>query len=111
MSMIDDYADRLAQRDADVELAELQAIQFENDIKSLLMNAAGRRVLNHILQHCGTDTASFSPNQSDITAFKEGRRDVGIWLTTQLQAHQALYMTFIQEALYGSSESDNNSGG
>jgi len=110
MSMIDTYAERLLQRDADVELAELAALQLENDFKSLLSQAAGRRVFQSLLAHCGTDAASFSPNQADITAFKEGRRDVGLWLTTHLQAHPALYLTFIQEALYGSSESDSNSG-
>lgn len=108
MSSIDDYAERLAQRDVDTERAELQALQLENDFKNVLSSASGRRVLQHLLNHCGTNSATFTQNQADVSAFREGRRDVGLYLTAQLQAHPALYLTFIQEALYGSIESDDS---
>lgn len=98
-----DLDDIEKQRKATEELRALQILQDQNDLKTILSTPAGRRVLNRILTHCGTDLGTFTPGQADMSAFKEGRRDVGLWLAAELSVHKTLYLTLLSEALYGNS--------
>jgi hypothetical protein len=47
------------------------------DLRKVLATESGRRVLWRLLSKCGLYTLSFAAGQSDVTAFREGRREVG----------------------------------
>jgi hypothetical protein len=83
------------------EAAELKALADQNDLKSVLETEAGRRVIRRLLNHTGLYAASFTPSQSDISAFREGRRDVGIWLNAQILTLPDLYLKLMTEEFNG----------
>ncbi len=53
------------------------------DLKWLMANAQGRRVVWRLLQRAGVYTSSFSHSGS-VMAFNEGRRDMGLWLLAEV---------------------------
>lgn len=70
--------------------------QHLDDLRHLLAQPAGRRVLSQILQHCGMDAVSHcaDPHQ---TAFNEGRRSVGVRLVRELRrADFEAYLTMMR---------------
>lgn len=108
MNSIETYMNRQqAQKDSS-DQQRLLALQAANDLKTVLELAEGRRVLRRILAHCRTQHATFTPGHTDVTAFLEGRRDVGIFLTALLSEHKSLYLTLLSEDLYGTEQSDNH---
>jgi hypothetical protein len=80
------------------------ALQAQNDMKTVLATASGRRLLRRILGHCDLEQSSFVPGCADVSAFREGRRDVGLWLISQIKAHRNFYLILIAEELDGQSE-------
>lgn len=101
MSIIADAWEHAQAQKEKQEVAELQAIADQNDLKSVLETDAGRRVFRRILNHTGVNSASFTPNQSDVTAFREGRRDVGLWLNDLLLSLPDLYIQLMTEEIHG----------
>lgn len=55
--------------------------QFEADLRDLLNSAAGRRVLKIILGECNLLKPSFVQKDVQATAYNEGIRSVGLWLS------------------------------
>jgi|GEM_PF-2646412 len=101
MSVIADVWMMAQQQKQQQEEAEQQALAEQNDLKSVMDNAAGRRVIRRILNHTGILSGSFSPEQRDVTAFREGRRDVGLWLNAQLLSLPDLYLLLMTEEIHG----------
>lgn len=48
-----------------------------NDVRAILKTPEGRRYLRKLLGKCGIFRSSFTPN-SNLTAFNEGKRDIGL---------------------------------
>lgn len=70
---------------------------------AVLGKPEGRRVLNRILAHCGMMQMSYQPG-ADIgqVAFKEGMRNVGNWLASEMvrvdpAAHTAMIKEMFDE--------------
>ena len=62
---------------ANARLAELE------DLRALLAEGFGRRIVNRILARAGIYRTSFNVEAMNM-AFLEGRRDMGIWLQSEL---------------------------
>lgn len=62
---------------------QLDREQYEADIKKLMSEHYGRRIMWSIIASTGMYRASFTGNSS--TFFREGERNVGIRLTRDLQ--------------------------
>lgn len=63
------------EKDREVELS---------DLRSLLGSDVSRRVLRRILGRAGIFQTSFDPESDRNMAFSEGRRDMGLWLFSEL---------------------------
>jgi len=87
MSAQQDPTDLRGREEAEAAQAALQASQRQQDLadlKWLMGHAQGRRIVARVLDRVGLFRTSFS-NSGSIMAFNEGRRDVGLWLTAELQ--------------------------
>ena len=60
--------------------------QAETDLEWVLSDPRGRRVLASVVEQCGVNRLSFVAGDPLATAFNEGRRSVGIFLTNALTA-------------------------
>jgi hypothetical protein len=77
-----------------------QKMRMLDDIRWVLSNTKGRRVLWFILSLCGVFRASYVPKDSTQTAFNEGRRDVGLRLLLEIQtANPKAYSQMEDEVL------------
>lgn len=73
----------------------------QEDFKTVMGTIAGRRFLNKLLHHTGLFESTFTPGAPDVAAFKEGRRDVGRWIDSQMREHPDLYLTYLFEVNNG----------
>ena len=51
-----------------------------NDMRQVLMRADGRRVVYRIIEEAKTFAASFALGHSDLTAYNEGQRNIGMFV-------------------------------
>ena len=72
------------QRDA---IRQSREILARSDFKSVVDTPEGRRVLRLILAQCGNAQISFRHGDQHLTAFKEGQRNIGLWLMNQLETY------------------------
>ena len=63
-----------------------QSLQAAADFSAVITTAEGRRFVRRVLAECGVHQCSFSDDALK-TAFKEGRRSVGLWV-------QSLFLEF-----------------
>lgn len=71
-----------------------------DDIRWVLSNPKGRRLVWWVLSLCGVFRASFVPKDSNQTAFNEGRRDVGLRLLLEIgSANPKAYSQMEDEVL------------
>lgn len=63
---------------------DLQRRRELDDLRWLMGHAQGRRIAARVLERTGLFRTSFH-NSGSVMAFNEGRRDVGLWLTAELQ--------------------------
>lgn len=71
-----------------------------DDIRWVLSNRKGRRLLWFVLSLCGVFRASFVAKDSNQTAFNEGRRDVGLRLLRDIaSANPKAYSQMEDEVL------------
>ena len=71
-----------------------------DDLRWVLSNVKGRRLVWKILSNCGAFKASYVPKDSTQTAFNEGRRDIGLRLLLDVgQADPKAYSTMENEVL------------
>ena len=52
----------------------------------VMSTRAGRHAVKSVLDRAGYKRQSFTPGQSDKSAFKEGQRSIALWLEDYLQA-------------------------
>ena len=68
-----------------------------NDIIAVMDTHAGRRMIWRLLTHARVFTTTFN-GQSNATIFREGQRNEGVWLMTQvLEANPELYLLMQKE--------------
>lgn len=67
------------QQQADAKLRRQEEL---NDIRALMTSPAGRRFAWRMLDRCGVYQTSFTGNSG--TFFKEGERNVGLWLLADI---------------------------
>lgn len=65
--------------------AEICAMEQENTWKELTSTYAGRRGLWRVLEECGVFATSFSADPYEM-AFREGKRNIGLWLIQELSS-------------------------
>lgn len=70
---------------------------IENDMKFILSKREGRRFLWHLMSNAGVFQTSFSVT-AEQTAFKEGRRDVGLWILNRALRDQNGYLMMVKES-------------
>lgn len=91
---VDEQEKRIAERDA-ARLRE--QILFDTDFKALANTAEGRRFLRRLLAECGVYQATFTAAAPDISAYKEGRRSIGLWLLSLFENIPETYIQLITE--------------
>ena len=57
-----------------------------NDFRQCLMRPEGRRVIYRIIEESKTFAQSFVPGKSDVTAYNEGQRNIGIFVMKLAEA-------------------------
>jgi hypothetical protein len=70
-----------------------------DDLQKTLKTPEGRRLIRRILEEAGIFRASFSQN-SMLTAFNEGKRDVGLWLIRDIDESDPNMYAQIQREYY-----------
>jgi hypothetical protein len=77
-------------RDADAEEAEARDTRRKEleDLRWLLGHPQGRRLVLRMLEETGVFRSSFNHSGS-LMAFNEGRRNIGLWLTSELMEGSA----------------------
>lgn len=78
-----DPTDTDAPRDNTTRVARRQV--EANDIRWLMSSKQGRRVMHRFIEHCGVYRSTFTGNSE--TFFKEGMRNVGLFLVAEIQRH------------------------
>lgn len=80
------------------ELDKLRTLELE-DIKTVMSSEAGRRFMFRVLDRTGLYRTSYNPERPDSnTTFNEGGRNVGLFLTAEIQeAAPASFMKMIGE--------------
>lgn len=63
----------------------LQWLKLLDDMRWVISNAKGRRFIVWLFAVCGVWRLSFSPKDSNQTAFNEGSRDIGLRVLRVLQ--------------------------
>ncbi len=68
-----------------------------DDLRWLLGHPQGRRIVSRLLEHTGVFRSSFNHSGS-VMAFQEGKRDVGLFLTSELlESSSDGYMKVLKE--------------
>jgi hypothetical protein len=93
-----DLPAQLHAREEKVERARLaQRIEI-SDLKWLMTDKRGRRFIWRLLEQAGVFQSSFSPNNA-VMAFNEGKRNYGVWMLAQINAHcPESYIVMAKEA-------------
>lgn len=68
-----------AEADAQAQADAVLAAQAADDLRWLMAHKQGRRIAARVLEKTHVNHASFNTNAS-VTAFREGERNVGLWL-------------------------------
>jgi len=78
---------------------EAQEARWElDDLKWLMGNKRGRRVVWRLLRSAGVYRLSFDPHNASVTAFNEGQRNQGLRLLAIVQEHCGVdYGLMLQE--------------
>jgi hypothetical protein len=86
----------------------LQSLNDAKDLEALLTMPEGRRFLRRVLALCGLGAISYVPGDTHATAFKEGQRNIGLWLEAQLQAQPVLYLQLLTEIYHDRASNSND---
>ena len=79
---------------ADEKRAEQEEL---NDIIAVMTEPAGRRYVWRLLEHARVFASSYA-HQTNETFFREGQRNVGLWIFTQLlEASPELFLLMQKE--------------
>lgn len=77
------------------------------DFKAVTAAPAGRRFIRRVLAECGVHQVSFAGEESHRTAFREGRRSVGLWLQSLFEEQPERYLELLKEGRYDNGDSGN----
>jgi len=78
---------------------KLRKLQQSEDLRSVLDSYKGRAVLWRLLEQCGVYRLSYSGEALE-SAFKEGNRQIGLWLLSEIQSVvPGAYLKMQQEAM------------
>lgn len=99
-----DIYEQQAQQEQQAEERRIKALLDDADFVAVLKATEGRRFVRRLLAECGIYRASFT-GDAQTTAFNEGRRHVGLWLTSLFDFHPDLYIQLLTEK-----ENDGTSG-
>jgi hypothetical protein len=75
---------RAAQQEERDNKALIRRTIAEDDIRTVMSTEQGRRVVFKLLDMAGVQRISFVAGDALHTAFNEGQRNLGLWLTAQL---------------------------
>jgi len=64
--------------------------EMADKYRQVFTGKVGEEVLEDILRHCHLDQSSFVPNDPNYTAFKEGKRRVGLQILSYLKKTKTL---------------------
>lgn len=87
-------------RKASKEKAERE--RADNDLRGLMASEAGRRIVWRLLEKCNIFRLSFNPSLSElgVTAFNEGKRQVGLELLSDVQrVAEGEYLLMLKERI------------
>lgn len=65
---------------------QIEQARREDDMRWILSNVKGRRILSFMLNVTGTLRPSYTPKDAHQTAYNEGRRGVGLELASLIEA-------------------------
>ena len=84
------------QQAAAEQAAEARRVEIE-DLKGILNSKPGRRFMWRLLERAGVYRTSFN-NSGSITAFNEGRRDIGLFLLNEIhEVAPELYLVMLKD--------------
>jgi hypothetical protein len=76
--------ERAAEESADKQRRDEQI--WQGDLKWLMADRRGRRIVSRLLDRAGMQRSSFDTNNASMS-FKEGLRWFGIWLKEEIEKH------------------------
>lgn len=76
--------ERVAEESAEKQRREEQI--WQSDLKWLMADRRGRRIVSRLLDRAGMQRSSFDTNNASMS-FKEGLRWSGIWLKEEIEKH------------------------
>ncbi|WKJ88765.1 hypothetical protein QZJ86_12105 [Methylomonas montana] len=75
-----------------------QAILDKTDFKAIIDTAEGRRFIRRVLAECGVHKLSYNfTDTGSNTAFKEGKRSIGLWLQSLFVDCPDQYIQLLKE--------------
>lgn len=75
-----------------------QAILDASDFKAIVDTPEGRRFVRRVLAECGVHRLSFNfTDCATNTAFKEGKRSIGLWLQSLFEDCPDHYIRLLKE--------------
>lgn len=98
MTQTYDTSDREAVNRARAQAGRTEA-RRKNVVGALMENPEGRAWIYAKLEECHIWGSSFTPGAPDLTAFREGERNIGLRLLADVMAEApAQYVTMVREA-------------
>lgn len=85
----DEQIDRASERDMNRVLDEL-------DFEKLVNGVEGRRFIRRLLAETGVNSQSYA-GDTHLTAYREGRRSIGLWIYDLFKAYPDGYIKLIKE--------------
>lgn len=73
-----------------------EQILADEDFKAVASTVAGRRFIRRVISECGVYQSSFN-SDSAVSAFKEGRRSIGLWMLTLFDEIPDTYLQLLTE--------------
>lgn len=77
-------AERAAEESAEKQRRDEQI--WQSDLKWLMADRRGRRIVSRLLDRAGMQRSSFDTNNASMS-FKEGLRWFGIWIKEEIEKH------------------------
>jgi len=73
----EEQQERIAERNAALLREQILA---DTAFSTVANTPEGRRFLRRVLAECGIYQSSFAKGEGDVTAYREGKRSIGLWL-------------------------------
>ena len=94
--MTTDLTEKEKVKDRDIEVDLIRRKEL-NDIRTVLSNASGRRLMWRLMGHCGTFQTIFN-KESSLMAYLSGQQDIGHFLMSEIaEADEGLLSKLMKE--------------